>query len=249
MREVAIVMAGKAEVNMTEPVYKWEPATDVYKEKSIQAADVEAELNQRLEELSIPKLRAPASPEDHAPFGVRLFTWYYFGRAGICAIVLFILFGFPQSAPSVWLSDNISNFLKLPGSKSEEEARQKQIEKIAQEYAVPEDAVVDGKTNLNSETLHNLVAAYLFFNLGVATVVGFMWLFRYWKVRWVTMFYSGALIAKVLINIAGHAAAGVGLSVDSSQVPLLVVTLGFNGLIFLYLAYGYGVEEWFEHQS
>src|SRR5579863_4447605 len=72
MREVAIVMAGKAEVNMTEPVYKWEPATDVYKEKSIQAADVEAELNQRLEELSIPKLRAPASPEDHAPFGVRL---------------------------------------------------------------------------------------------------------------------------------------------------------------------------------
>jgi hypothetical protein len=234
---------------MTEPVYKWEPATDVYKEKAIQSADVDAELKQRLEELSIPKLRAPAAKEDKAPLGVRIFTWYYFVRAGVCAIVLFILFGYPQSSTSVWLSDNIAEFLRLPGSKSDREARQKEIEKMAQEYAVPENAIYDPESKLNPERLQNLVTAYLFFTLGVSTVVGFMWLSRFWRVRWATMFYSGALIAKVLINLTAHAAAGARVAIDASRVPVLVVTLVFNGLIFLYLAYGYGVKEWFEPES
>lgn len=231
---------------MTEPVYKWEPATDVYKAKEINVADIEAELKQKLEETQASRKLTKPAQEKSAPLGVRIFTWYYLGRAAVCALALFIVAGFPQSASSTWLTDNIGDFFRLPGSRSEQEARQKEIEKTAQEYAVPENAISDMEPKAKPETLRNLVMGYLLFNLGVSAVVGFMWWNRSWRVRWATMFYSGALIAKVLIAFMARAAAGAGFGVDPSRMPVLVVALGFNGLIFLYLAYGYGVKEWFE---
>lgn len=231
---------------MTEPVYRWEPATDEYKAKDIQVADIEAELKQKIEETNASRL--PWKSEA-PPLGIRIFTWYYIGPAGVCALVLFILAGFPQSASSTWLTDSIGNFLRLPGSKSDQEAKQKEVEKMAQEYAVPENAISDIEPRTESETLRNLVIGYLIFNLGVAAVVGFMWWNRSWKVRWVTMFYAGALIAKVLINVMARAAAGAGFGIDPANAPMLMLTLGFNGLIFLYLAFGYGVKDWFEPES
>lgn len=240
-------MAESEEV-MTEPVYKWEPVTDVYKEKGIQVEDIEAEVKQKLEELHQSKERNPSN-ERRAPLGIRIVTWYYFCRAGVCAFLVIVLLGFPESAPSIWISDNVSSFLRLPGSKSEQEARRQELQKMAREYAVPENAIHDVRSRFNPETLRNMVMAYLLFNLGVAAVVGFMWWNRSWRVRWFTMCYSGLLVAKALVNFIAGAASGVGSEIAPRQMPGLVMVLGFNGLIFLYLAFGYGVKEWFEPES
>ena len=59
----------------------------------------------------------------------------------------------------------------------------------------------------------------------------------------------GKLVAKALANFIAGAASGVGSEIDPRQMPGLVVVLGLNSLIFLYLAFGYGVKEWFEPES
>lgn len=234
---------------MTEPVNLWQPTTDKYKAQAAEASTAEAELKQRLEELHASNLRKPWK-QDTAPLGIRLFTWYYLGRAALCALLLLVIFTFPKSAPSTMLSGNIGSFLHLPGSKSEQEARQKEIEAEAQAYAVPEDeiAAMEGP-GVSPDTLRSEVMAYLLLNLAAATIVGFMWWNRSWKIRWITMFYSGALVAKALINVIAGAASGVGSSIDPSKVPILMVTLAFNGFIFLYLAFGYDVKKWFEEEA
>ena len=232
---------------MTEPVYKWEPATEEYKAKAIQQADIEAEVVQRLEET---RASRKLEKKETAPLGIRLFIWYYFFRAVVCAVGIFIVAGFPQSTPTTWLTANVADFLKLPGSRVDEEARKKRIEKMAQEYAVPENAISElGRPKVQAETLSNLVIAYLVFTLGISLWVGFGWLNRSWRIRWVTMFYAGALIAKVFINILARVASGAGTGIDPSQTPTLVLTLGVNALVFLYLSFGYGVKDWFEPGS
>jgi hypothetical protein len=230
---------------MSEPINRWKPITVVYKEQATISAAAEAENQQKLHELHESGLRKPWT-QGKAPLGIRIFTWYYFLRAGVCALLLFVIATFPQSAPSALLSDSISNFLHMPGSKSEQEARKKAIEKVAKDYAVPENAIVDEEPVISPETVRNMVMVYLLVNLAVASVVGFMWWNRSEKVRWVTMFLTGALVAKALINFIAGAASGVGSGIAPSQTPILLLVLGMNGIIFLYLAFGYGVKQWFE---
>jgi hypothetical protein len=230
---------------MTEPVNRWKPATDFYKEQAAVSATAEAENQQKLKELHESNLRKPWT-QANAPLGIRIFTWYYFVRAGLCALLLFVIATFPQSAPATLLSDSISNFLHMPGSRNAREARKKQIEQMAKDYAVPENAIVDEQPEFNPETVRNMVMFYLLVNLVVASVVGFMWWNRSWKVRWVTMFYTGALLAKALVNFIAGAASGLGSGIAPSQTSILVVALGINGIIFLYLAFGDGVKQWFE---
>lgn len=233
---------------MKEPVYRWEPVTDLYKEQAPKTADIEAESQQKLQELHESNRRKPRT-EAKAPLGIRIFTWYYFGRSAICLLLLFILTTFPKSSASMWLSDSISSFLHVPGSKSQQEARRKEIEKMANDYAVPEDAIAAGEPAFSPETMLNIVTVYLVFNVVTAAVVGFMWWNRSWKVRWVTMFYAGALVAKVTVNIIAGIASGGGPGITSSQTSMLVLTLGLNALIFLYLAFWPGVEQCFEPES
>lgn len=233
---------------MTEPVYRWEPVTDLYKEKAPETADIEAEKQLRIQELHEANRRKPRTVA-RAPLGIRIFSWYYFGRSAVCLLLLIILFSFPKSSPSIWLSDNISNFLRIPGSKSEQDARRQQAEKISEEYGVPEDDVAVGRPLFNAEMMGNIVIVYLALNVVTAAVVGFMWWDRSWKVRWVTMFYAGALVAKVAVNVLVAGIASVsGSGTDSSQTTMLVITVGFNSSLFLYLAFWPGVEQWFDSE-
>ena len=230
---------------MTEPANRWKPATDFYKEQAEKSVTAEAENQEKLKELHESNLRKPWT-QGKAPLGIRIFTWYYFVRAGICALLLFVVATFPQSVPATFLSDSISSFLHLPGNKSDQEAIRKQIQQEAQAQGIPANAALDEEPAISPETVREMVTVYLLFNVAVAAVVGFMWWNRSWKVRWVSMFYSGALIAKALINIIAGAASGLGSGLAPSQMPVLVLALGINGLIFLYLAFGYGVKQWFE---
>jgi len=97
--------------------------------------------------------------------------------------------------------------------------------------------------------MHNAVMVYLLVLLGLTTWVGFMWWNHSWKVRWVTMFYSGALVAKAVINYIAGAASGVGSQIAPAAMPLLMLTIAINGFIFLYLAFWPGVAQWFEEES
>ena len=237
---------------MTEPVYRWEPVTDLYKEQTPESGNIEAvleaERQKKLQELQEESRRRPRT-ETKAPLGVRLFTWYYFCRSSVCFVLLCVIVLFPKAGPSIWLSDGISNFLKIPGSKSQQEARRKQIEQIAQTYDVPEDAVGVGQPLFNPETMRAIVIGYLAFSFVVAGVVGFMWSNRSWNVRWVTMFYAGALVAKVAVNMFVGTPWEIGSGMDPSQMPTLILTVGLNALVFLYLAFWPGVEQWFETDS
>jgi hypothetical protein len=233
---------------MAEPVYRWQPVTDVYQQQAVEVADIQAEQEQKRQEINKEKAKRIWA-ERKAPLGITVFMWYYFARAGFCALLLLFLASFPQSGPSTFVLDGIGNFLHMPGSKSAQDARRKQIEQVAQENAIPENAIVDEQPEISAETMHNMVMVYLLVNLVVGAVVGFMWWNGSWKVRWVAMFYSGALVAKALINFVAGAASGVGSGIDPAQMPILVLVLGLNGMIFFYLAFGPGVAQWFERQS
>jgi len=233
---------------MTEPVYRWQPVTDVYKEEAAKSPDIESANQQKREELTKEKEKQIA-PEKKAPLGIRVFTWYYFCRAGFYALLLLLLASFPHSEFSARLFDDVANFLHMPGSKSEVEKRRKAIEDVYQAhgYQVPDNVLKEeAGQELDTESMHNEVMIYLLLVLALTTWVGFMWWNRSWKVRWVTMFYSGALVAKAGINFVAGAASGVGSQIPPAVLPFLLLTIGLNGFVFLYLAFWPGVKQWFE---
>jgi hypothetical protein len=237
---------------VAEPVYHWQPVTDVYKEQAIEVADIFAEQEQKRREVNGEKARRIWA-EKKAPLGIRLFTWYYFARAGVCALLLLFLASFPKSSASGWVFDSIGNLVHMPGSKSARDARRDEIERVARENAIPENAVaesamMDEEPEISPETMHNMVMVYLLLNLAVASVVGFMWWNRSWRVRWVAMFYAGALVGKLAINYIAGLASGVGSQIPQAAMPLVMFTVAANGFIFLYLAFGVGVKQWFEEQ-
>jgi hypothetical protein len=233
---------------MAEPVYRWQPVTEMYQQQAAEVADILAEQEQKRQEINQEKARRIWA-EAKAPLGVKAFMWYYFARAVVCALLLIFIASFPQSSASTWTLDSIGNFLHLPGSKSAQDARKQAIEQMAQKYAVPENAIVDEQPEVSTDTMHNMVMVYLLVNLAASTWVGFLWWNGSWKVRWVAMFYAGALVGKLAINYIAGAASGVGSQIPPAAMPLVMFTFAVNGFIFLYLAFGPGVAQWFERQS
>jgi len=67
---------------MPEPVYRWQPVTDLYKEEAVKAADIEA-ANQQVRQELIEEKAKQHDPVKKAPIGIRIFTWYCFSRAGV----------------------------------------------------------------------------------------------------------------------------------------------------------------------
>jgi hypothetical protein len=63
------------------------------------------------------------------------------------------------------------------------------------------------------------------------------------------MFYSGALVGKLAINYIAGAASGVGSQIPAAAVPVVMISVVLNTFLFLYLAFGPGVAQWFERQS
>lgn len=232
---------------MTEPVNLWQPSTDEYKAQAAEAPPVEAQLQEKLRELHETTVRTPWKQEK-APLGIRLFTWYYFGWAGICALMLVALVSFPQSAISARISDRIGgaivrNYLDTPASKSQREASS------AGTAATQGDEVFDEQTDFGPDKLHGIATGYLSFKLALDLLIGVMWLMRFWWIRWATMFYAGAQVAGFVILLMAGAASGVAAKIPKSEMPVLMLALGLNGLIFLYLSFGFGVKEWFEPGS
>lgn len=233
-----------------EPQYKWQPVTDFYKEQqAAQAVDPEAETQQRLQEIR-EQARKTSKVEKKAPIGIRVFIWYLFGRAGLYLLLLMILGTFPQTDASAWLVTNLSH--QLPGAAARErmaarrEAFRKEAE--AQGYTVYGSDESDEKTpEQAAQQQREIVMAYLLIIAILTSVVGFSWLNRSWKVRWGTMFYAGAFVAKAAVGLVTGSASGLSGQMSSSEMSSLVLSMGINGCIFCYLAFWPGVEEWFKN--
>jgi hypothetical protein len=232
---------------MPEPVNRWKPATDFYKEQAAQSAAAEVENEQKLKELHEANLRKPWT-QGKAPLGIRIFTWYYFGSAGFSALLLLVLASVPHSDFSNQLFDTLSNSLQLPGSKSEAAARRKALQ---EEFPNAPNEFLDKMEKeeapaVDTQTMHNLVMILLLVFMGLNALMGFGWWIRWWFVRWATMFRSGATVAKIAIAFVARSVAGPSPPIPASAIPLLILAIGVNGIIFLYLAFGQGVKQWFE---
>ena len=80
--------------------------------------------------------------------------------------------------------------------------------------------------------------------------VGWKWMDRYWWIRWVAMFLSGALAVRILVFIlADNASAAHGKFLQSSNEIELGVIAAFNLFISGYLAFYPGVAEAFKETS
>jgi hypothetical protein len=51
------------------------------------------------------------------------------------------------------------------------------------------------------------------------------------------------------INYIAGAASGVGSQIPAAAVPVVMISVVLNTFLFLYLAFGPGVAQWFERQS
>ena len=234
-----------------EPVYKWEPITEEYKNQgAVQVVDIEAETQQKLREIH-EAAKKNVWVEKKAPIGIRIFTWYLFGRAGLYVLLLTILAVFPQSSASIWLVGGLGHF--VPGAASREEAA-KQREEMRKEFdaqgiQMPDDYMGDQKSpEQMAQESREIVMVYLFAAAVITAVVGFMWWNHSWKVRWVAMFYAGAFVARAGLGLFAAWASGVGAYIPPALIPMLMATIAWNGFIFCYLAFWPGVKEWFEGQ-
>jgi len=241
---------------MVEPVNRWQPVTDLYKaeaEAAAQPAQAQAANQDQTDANIIRQVASQKTVEKKAPLGIRIFTWYLFCRAGIYALLLFVLASFPQAGVSTWLEGNLGDILHMPRSAaSEMAARQKEMEKEAeaQGYTLPDTTEADrALTESSPDAARTRVMVYLLFLLATTSVVAFMWWNRSWKIRWITMFYAGAFVARASI-------AYVVLFTGQTTIPLppglaatLVLSIGLNALIFCYLAFWPDVKQWFEEEA
>jgi hypothetical protein len=232
-----------------EPVYKWEPITDEYKTQTPQPADIEAESQQKLREIR--EAAKNVWVEKKAPIGIRVFTWYLFCRAGLYALLLAFLASFPQSGTSTWLVSNLGH--ALPGTAAREKIAQQrelmQKQAAALGYALPDDATAAQESP--EQIAHDErqeVMVFLLIAAVVTAVVAFMWWNRSWKVRWITMFYAGAMVARAGVYFFAAWASGTGSQLPAAVMPTLLFAIALNGFVFCYLAFWPDVQEWFEEQ-
>ena len=235
-----------------EPVNLWKPITDEYKAQAELPAQVQAENQQMLDQVRQLKPEKVWT-EKKAPLGIRVFTWYLFCRTGFYALLLFILASFPQTGVSTWLVANLGNFLHMPYSASGEDAaraREMGREDGASGYASPDSLAADQEANApNADPQRNAVMLYLLIFMVSTAVVAAMWWTRYWKVRWVAMFYAGAFVARTAISYFASVAAGESIQLSPEEASSLLAGIAANGFVFCYLAFWPEVKEWFEEQN
>lgn len=101
-------------------------------------------------------------------------------------------------------------------------------------------------THRHPEMYVKLVGEALLVTAGLSVIVGALWLFRSWKIRWVTMAYAGGMVVRTGIHYFAGVASGVGSEFSGSQTAFVLFGCAINSLIFCYLAFYPGVKEAFE---
>ena len=85
------------------------------------------------------------------------------------------------------------------------------------------------------------ISAFLF------ALIGWRWICRDWKIRWVAMFLSGAIAARTLVLILADRASSAQGKLLSAEVEMeLIVGVAFNLFICGYLAFYPGMAQAFK---
>lgn len=236
---------------MSEFKNLWQPVTEEYKAMEAPPLDAPTEPQEKLG--VTPQAKPKEKPKGKkTPIAITVFTWYLFARAGVYALLLFVLIVLPRWNASAWLVGTVADYLHMPSqAERDAAARENQLENQTPANGDATQPSPDGPNAMDDEqtsTRHQVMVYLLIAAVGTA-VVGFMWLFGSWKVRWITMFYAGAFVAKAGINYFAGVASGVGSQLPPGETPTLLFSLALNLFIFLYLASWPGVKEFFKEQS
>jgi len=146
------------------------------------------------------------------PLAIAIFGWLYIVRAAIYIVFALVLFSQPDSG----FAGTLVQYSSL---------------------LVP----------FRMHRMQGMIPVQLFAEALVVTaiisvVVGGMWLARYWRIRWITMFYAGGSAARTIIYVVTGA---IG-TITPEQKQALMAGCAINLLIFCYLAFYPGVEQAFE---
>ncbi|MFZ0305937.1 MAG: hypothetical protein WAL75_24845 [Terracidiphilus sp.] len=101
-------------------------------------------------------------------------------------------------------------------------------------------------THRHPEMFVRLVGEAMLVTAALSVVVGGMWLFRSWKIRWITMAYAGGMVLRGGVHYFAGVVSGVGSGLTADQDTILFFGCVINSLIFCYLAFYPGVKEAFE---
>jgi hypothetical protein len=77
-------------------------------------------------------------------------------------------------------------------------------------------------------------------------MIGWRWMTRDWRARWVAMLLSGATAAKVIIDLVADRASGVETPISPGQRQAIIVAIAWNVVVCCYLAFYPGMAEAFE---
>jgi len=82
----------------------------------------------------------------------------------------------------------------------------------------------------------------------VSIVVSVMWFVRYWRIRWITMFYVGVSLFRTALYFVTDKAAGITTALTPDQKQALSLACAVNLFVFCYLAFYPGVAQAFEER-
>jgi hypothetical protein len=82
----------------------------------------------------------------------------------------------------------------------------------------------------------------------LSIVVSVMWFVRYWRIRWITMFYAGVSLFRTVLYFATDKAAGLTTVLTPDQKQALTLTCAINLFVLCYLAFYPGVAQAFEER-
>ena len=82
----------------------------------------------------------------------------------------------------------------------------------------------------------------------LSIVVSVMWFVRYWRIRWITMFYAGVSLFRTVLYFATDKAAGLTTVLTPDQKQALSLACAVNLFVLCYLAFYPGVAQAFEER-
>jgi hypothetical protein len=82
----------------------------------------------------------------------------------------------------------------------------------------------------------------------LSIVVSVMWFVRWWRIRWITMFYAGLSLCRTLLYFLSDKAAGLTTQLSPDQKQALSLALAVNLFVLCYLAFYPGVAQAFEER-
>jgi hypothetical protein len=220
----------------TEPIYQvanqWHPVTEQYQDVEIPTLET-VPLQQTNLYIELNPKRKEQSRAKRLPFMIAAYAWYCFLRGAVFLMLAFFLFSFPDTEWGIWLGDHATNSIRhaieagsgLAGSMQSRSA-------------------LDREDRADAEARRrNAVPLVLFMVAAWYFGIGWKWLQRSNRARWVAM--MTALAALCSVGTDWFAGKVSGYEPPGARTGSLIA-FTLNLTVLLYLAFYPGVKQAFE---